>query len=351
MNRRIILRGLGATLACIVQSLGCSNKEPSALEASSTAKPSEGPQASAQPAAPAAPVKLTVGHDTWVGYASLFIANDLGYFKQAGLEIELKAFSNPVDTLAALASNQLDLGLTTLQNLAVLNGNSDTDIVGIALLDSSNGADAVVAKKSIATMADLKGKTVALTLGEVNHMFFLMGLEKAGVNPNDVKITSLSGDDAGAAFVTGKVDAAVTWEPWVTKATKSGGHIIFTSASVPDIIMNTVAVHRSKLTTASDAYTRFLGALDRGVRHVRSEPDKAYPVIGKYLNAPVEDVKNMLGGDKLYSLADNKQLFGAAGQAGPAYTTMKTVVDFAVKFKLVKRAPAPESLLEGRFVR
>jgi NitT/TauT family transport system substrate-binding protein len=350
MNRRTILRGLWETLACIVLSLGCSNKESPAPEAS-TAKPSERSQTSAQPAAPAAPVKLTVGHDTWVGYSSLFIANDLGYFKQAGLEIELKSFSNPVDTLAALASNQLDLGLTTLQNLAVLNGNSDTDIVGIALLDSSNGADAVVAKKSIATMADLKGKTVALTLGEVNHMFFLMGLEKSGVNPNDVKITSMSGDDAGAAFVTGKVDAAVTWEPWVTKATKSGGHIIFTSASVPDIIMNTVAVHKSKLTTASDAYTRFLGALDQGVRYVRSEPDKAYPVIGKYLNAPVEDVKNMLGGDKLYSLADNKQLFGAAGQAGPVYTTMKTVIDFAVKFKLVKTAPAPESLLEGRFVR
>jgi NitT/TauT family transport system substrate-binding protein len=200
-------------------------------------------------------------------------------------------------------------------------------------------------------MADLKGKTVALTLGEVNHMFFLMGLEKTGLSPNDVKITNMSGDDAGAAFVAGKVDAAVTWEPWVSKAAKSGGHIIFTSVSVPDTIMNAVAVHKSKLTTAKDAYTKFLGAIDQGVRYVGSESDKAYPVIGKYLNAPADDVKGMLSGDKLYGLADNKRLFGTTEQAGPAYATVKSVVDFAVKFKLVKKAPAPESLLEGSFVR
>ncbi|WP_437746861.1 ABC transporter substrate-binding protein [Sorangium sp. So ce1504] len=203
--------------------------------------------------------------------------------------------------------------------------------MAIALVDSSNGADAVVAKGNIACMADLKGKTVALTLGEVNHMLFLFGLEKTGVSPADVKITSMSADDAGAAFVAGKVDAAVTWEPWITKATKNGGHVIFSSASVPDTITNSVAVHRSKLASGSDAYGKFIAAIDQGVRTLRSEPEKAYPIIGKYLNASPEDVKGMLGGDKIYDLADNKQLFGTAEKAGPAFASMKSVVDFTVR--------------------
>ena len=151
------------------------------------------------------------------------------YFAKMGPASEQchKPFSNPGDTLPALAAGKLDIGLTTLQNLAVLSGNGDTDVVAIALIDSSNGADAVVAKEGVASMADLKGKTVALTLGEVNHMLFLTGLRKAGLAPDDVKITSMSADDAGAAFVAGKVDAAVTWEPWITKATKGGGRVIF----------------------------------------------------------------------------------------------------------------------------
>ncbi|KYF67620.1 ABC transporter substrate-binding protein, partial [Sorangium cellulosum] len=250
--------------------------------------------------------------------SGVFLANELELFKKAGLTVELKPFSNPGDTLAALAAGQLDVGLTTLQNLAVLHGNSESDVVAIALVDSSNGADAVVAKESIATMADLKGKTVALTLGEVNHMLFLFGLEKSGVSPGDVKITSMSADDAGAAFVAGKVDAAVTWEPWITKATKNGGHVIFSSASMPDTITNSVAVQRSKLAAGGDAYTRLLGAIDQGVKTLRGEPDKAHPIIGKYLGASPEDVKGMLSGDKIYDLADNKQLFGAADKAGPA---------------------------------
>ncbi|WP_437650538.1 ABC transporter substrate-binding protein [Sorangium sp. So ce362] len=336
--------------------MGCSNKDaapsdPGAAAGSSARAGAAAPPPAPPPTPPPTPIKLTVGHDLWIGYSGVFLANELELFKKAGLSVELKPFSNPGDTLAALASGQLDVGLTTLQNLAVLNGNSETDVVAIALVDSSNGADAVVAKEGIATMADLKGKTVALTLGEVNHMLFLFGLEKSGIGPGDVKITSMSADDAGAAFVAGKVDAAVTWEPWITKATKNGGHVIFTSASMPDTITNSVAVQRSKLASGSEAYTRLLGAIDQGVRALRSEPDKAYPIIGKYLNAPPEDVKGMLSGDKIYDLADNKQLFGTADKAGPVYASVKSVVDFTVQSKLVKKAPAPESLLDPRLVR
>lgn len=349
MKRRTVLQEIGAALACLVLSAGCSNKGAAPDQA-----PSAAPAAGERPGAaapPAEPVKLTVGHDLWIGYSGVFLANELGYFKEAGLDVALKPFSNPGDTLAALASSQLDVGLTTLQNLAVLKGNSETDVVAIALVDSSNGADAVVAKESVKSMADLKGKTVALTLGEVNHMLFLFGLEKSGISPGDVKITSMSADDAGAAFVAGKVDAAVTWEPWITKATKNGGHVIFTSASMPDTITNSVAVHKAKLDSGGDAYKRFLGAVDRGVQTLRGEPDKAYPIIGKYLSASPEDVKGMLAGDKIYDLADNKRLFGAADKAGPAVASMRSVIDFVVQSKLVKTAPAAESLLDGRLVR
>ena len=91
---------------------------------------------------------------------------------------------------SALAG-QLDIGLTTLQNLVVLNGNSQTDVVAIALVDSSNGADAVVAKKQYGAIKDLKGKTVALTLGEVNHFLFLSGLKQAGIAPASIRAETI----------------------------------------------------------------------------------------------------------------------------------------------------------------
>ena len=50
----------------------------------------------------------------------------------------------------------------------------------------------------IVDIKDLKGKTVALTLGEVNHFLFLVGVKQAGLDPATFKITSMSADDAGA---------------------------------------------------------------------------------------------------------------------------------------------------------
>jgi len=346
MQRRFLLK-IGALLLGLAGP-GCSKQEPAPAAAAAA---SLAPASAAPPAAPATPTTITVGHDLWVGYSGVFLAMELGYFKDAALDVKLKPFSNPGDTLPALLAGQLDVGLTTLQNLAVLGGNNDTDVVAIALLDSSNGADAIVAKKSIDGLAALKGKKVALTLGEVNHFLFLVGAKQAGLDPASVNITSMSADDAGAAFVAGKVDAAVTWEPWVTKATKSGGKVIFTSASVPDTIMDSVAVKRSKLSGHEASYKAFLSAIDKGVSYLKSEPDKAAALIGKYLSAPAEDVKGMLGGDKIYGAADNQRLFGTQAEPGPVYRSMKSVVDFALESKLVKKAPAPEGLFEPSLVR
>jgi NitT/TauT family transport system substrate-binding protein len=340
--------GLSRLALVVALSFGCSKSEP-APGMAATQPPASA--AAPAPETPKAPVVLTVGHDLWIGYSGVFLAEELGYFKEAGLDVKLKPFSNPGDTLPALVSDQLDVGLTTLQNLAVLNGNGDTDVEAIALVDSSNGADAIVAKKSITSLANLKGKTVALTLGEVNHFLFLAGMKQAGLDPATVKITSMSADDAGAAFVAGKVDAAVTWEPWVTKATKTGGHIIFTSAAIPDTIMDSVAVRKSKLKGKEEAYAAFLASIDRGVQYLKTEPEKAAGIIGKYLSAPADDVKGMLTGDKIYGTAENKQLFGTADAPGRAYKSMQAVVDFSMESKLVKKAPAVDSLLEPALVR
>ncbi|MFT5188299.1 MAG: ABC-type nitrate/sulfonate/bicarbonate transport system substrate-binding protein [Verrucomicrobiales bacterium] len=58
--------------------------------------------------------KLVVGHDLWIGYAGAFVAKDKGFFKEAGLDVEFKQFPGPADTLPALISGKLDIGLTTL---------------------------------------------------------------------------------------------------------------------------------------------------------------------------------------------------------------------------------------------
>lgn len=291
--------------------------------------------------------KLVVGHDLWIGYAGAFVADAKGYFDEAGLDVEFKQFPGPGDTLPALIAGQLDIGLTTLHNLALASLGEDIPLTSIYLLDTSNGADAIVAKEDIKTVADLKGKKVAATDGEVNHMMLLAALEKAGMTQADIQFVNMNAEDAGGAFVAGQLDAAVTWEPWVTKAKSAGGNVLFTSADIPDTILDSVAVSPKTIKEKKAALIAFIAAIDKGVAYLRENEDESAKIIGKVLDASPADVKDMLATDKIYDLKENKMLYSS----GAAKASLDKVTKFLMSKQLIKSADKADSLLNDSFVK
>ena len=265
---------------------------------------------------------LIVARDQWVGYAGFFVAQSQGYFAAAGLDIKVVEFSVPGETLPPLIAGHVDIALTTLYNLAVVTARGERSLEAVYLLDTSNGADAVVARPDIATPADLKGKTVAVTVGEVNELLLLKALESAHLAQDAVHLVNLGADDAGAALLAGRVDAAVTWEPWVSRASAAGAHVIFSSADVPNLILDAVAVTRSTLQARRAAIVRFLQALDRGIAYLRAHPVEARAIVAKALDTTPEDAARMLDRDRLYGLDDNRALLAPDGQGPRSLATV-----------------------------
>lgn len=85
--------------------------------------------------------------------------------------------------------------------------------------------EAIVVPKSstVKTVADLKGKTIALNKGSNVHYLLVKALEKAGLKYSDVKVSYLKPADARAAFERGSVDAWVIWDPFLAAAEKQIG--------------------------------------------------------------------------------------------------------------------------------
>lgn len=85
--------------------------------------------------------------------------------------------------------------------------------------------DAVLVPKSstISTLADLRGKTIAVAKGSSANGTLLNTLAAAGLKPNEVTISSLQPSDAAAAFIQGSVAAWAAWEPYVTDAVRDQG--------------------------------------------------------------------------------------------------------------------------------
>jgi ribosomal protein L11 methylase PrmA len=93
-------------------------------------------------------------------------------------------------------------------------------------------------------MDDLAGKTVGLDKSATSYFFFLQALADSNIKEDQVNIVEMGSSDAGDAFLAGKIDAAVTWEPFLSSAGKrEGGHILVSSAEYPRAIIDVLTVN------------------------------------------------------------------------------------------------------------
>ncbi len=195
--------------------------------------------------APAAEkTQLKIAHATWVGYGPLYIAKDKGMFDKYGLDVQLMVIEDESQYAAALASGNID-GLGNVLDREVIHFAKGTPEVVVLAMDESAGGDGIVSSAEIKTLADLKGKSVGLDKSSTSYFFFLTAIEKAGVSEDSVNISEMGSSDAGAAFVAEKLDAAVTWEPWLTNAgQREGGHVLVSSKDYPRTIVDVLVLRK-----------------------------------------------------------------------------------------------------------
>jgi len=265
-----------------------------------------------------------VGFNAWIGSIAFFVAQDKGFFKDEGLDVQTKSFSAPGDGLTPLIAGSLDAHLSTADSVITVLDKAPGQLKVVYLTDTSSGADAILARRDIADIKGMKGKKVAATLGQCNQLLLEKALEKAGLSDKDIQLVNMNPDDAGAAFAAGKVDVAVTWEPWITKISgEKKGHVIFSSKETPNLILDVLAIS-AKTAKAKSAETKaFLRALNRGYEFVQKSPDEAAAIAAKALEQKPDEVKAMLPKVSLYSGKKNLEVL-----AGPAAKASAQVAQF-----------------------
>ena len=270
-----------------------------------------------------------VGYNNWIGYVGLFVAKSKGFFKEEGLEVKTQSFSSPGDGLVPLLNGDLDAHFSTADSVITTLDKAPGKMTIVYLTDTSAGADAIVAKKEIKTVADLKGKTVAATAGQCNELLLRKALERAKLTMKSVKLVNMNPDDAGAAFAAGKLDVAVTWEPWITKVkADQKGHVIFSSVDTPNLLLDVVAISQTTAAKKRKQTQAFLRALNKGNEFAMSDPAAAAEIAAKELELQPAEAQDMLKKVKLYGLKDNlEQMKG---------TAVKVSAELATFFKSVK---------------
>lgn len=296
-----------------------------------------------------AAAKLTpykVGYNNWVGFIGFFVAQEQGYFEEAGLDVQAVSFGAPGEGIVPLINGNLDAHFTTADSVITRLDKAPDSMKIVYLVDTSNGADALVAADGIESVADLKGKKVAVTVGECNHLLLAKALESAGLTEDDIMLANMDPDAAGAALKAGSVDAAVTWEPWISTIISTGGEAIYSSANVPNLILDCVAVSEATLAEKGEATQAFIDALSRGQAFVAAHPSEASAMIADVIDWSAEDIEATLPTITLYGAAENE-----AQMTGGSALVAKELASFFKEKDITDSEVDVTHLFDTRFVK
>lgn len=194
-------------------------------------------------------------------------------FAPSGYRFEVTLFDTPADVSAAVATRSVDVGMVgyPVAVLAFSNGQPIT-VVGA----STDGGFGIVAsaKSDIKSIADLKGKRVAVQPASTVETLFRLRTREAGLGPIDVQIVRLMFQDMAGALARGDVDAYVGIEPGPSISISSGaGRVIDLPYKTPAGGLNLVLVaNPAVIEKDPDAVMAFLRTHRRAVEAARATP-------------------------------------------------------------------------------
>ncbi len=344
---------LSMTLAAAL--FGC-NK---GTEASASAGSTSGPAASASAASVAAPpspalakAPLRVAYSDWPGWTAFEVGIQKGWFKEAGIDVEFSWFDY-LPSLDAFSSGKVDAVMVTNGDALVTGANGGKSKM-ILLTDYSNGNDKVIARPGINAFKDLKGKKVGLELTLVEHLLFLKACEKNAIKPTDVKLVNFATNETPQALASGQVAAVAAWYPVSGQALRAvpGAKPLFTSADVPGLIYDTVAVNPSSLAQRRDDWAKFVRVwykISDFVRDPKTQPE-AVAIMAAKVGVKPEEYAAAMPGTYFLSLEESKKRYAKGSGLESLYGSTSVANDFNVSNKVYKDSQSVDDYIDPTFV-
>ncbi len=289
----------------------------------------------------AAAAPLKVAYSDWPGWTAFAIAAEKGWFKQAGLEVELLWFEYG-PSMEAFTAGKVDAVMVTNGDALVTGANGAKNVM-ILVTDYSNGNDMIVAQPGISSLKDLKGKKVAVEVGFVDHLLLLNGLKKAGMTESDVELVPTPTNQTPQVLASGQVAAIAAWQPNSGQALKAvaGSKAIYTSADEPGLIYDTVAVSPQSLAQRRADWVKFVAVWDKIVAYLNDETTRedGIKIMAARAGVDAKEYAAFMSGTKLLTLAQSSKIIsGKIDTFGSIAGSSKIADDFNVKNGVYKES-------------
>lgn len=295
--------------------------------------------------------RLSIAFQTWVGYGPLYLAAEKGFFAEEGLELVFVAEELDAARRDAFKAGMLDAEAGTI-DLLVNKRALGTPVVAVAEVDLSLGGDVIVATDRIQSLADLVGKRVAFARDDVGETFLSYLFHEADLSLDQITVVPMAPDEAGQAFLDGQVDAAVTWEPWVSRAAaRAGAHVLLSSKDAPGIIVDILTVREQLVRENPQIVKKLVRGWYRAVDYYKAHPEEASQIIARYYRLSAEEYREHVAGLHWPDYEEAADHFASADKPGGLIEVFDTIALIKYSNGRIPRKPAASEALEPEILR
>jgi taurine transport system substrate-binding protein len=290
--------------------------------------------------------EVTIGYqDMVVPYRTAQEAKEIE--KATGYKINWKQFGGGGEVIKAMASGAVQIGEVGSAGIAAaLSRGEPYELFWI--LDDIGDAEALVAKNGsgINSVADLKGKKIAMPFNSTTHFHTMVALEQAKINPADVQILNMRPPEVRAAWQRGDIQATFIWDPVLSEA-KKDGTVIMTSGEISQktgkATFDGYVVNRDWAKANKDFMVKFvkvMAAADDNYRKNKAKFTKdsnEVKAIAKWSGAKAEDVPSSIGLYAFPTAQEQASKWLGGGANSVAAKALAATADFQLSQKQIEK--------------
>lgn len=296
---------------------------------------------------------LKIGYSDWPGYVAWQVAIEKNWFKEAGVDVKFEWFDYSA-SLDAFTAGKLD---------AVTATNGDTLVTGaggakgkmVLLLDYSNGNDMIIAKPGIRSLADLKGKKLALEVGLLEHLMLSNAMKKAGMKVGDITLVNAKTNELPQVFTAKDVAAVAVWQPVANQALKAvpGAKPLTTSADEPGLLYDVLTVTPTSLKARRADWEKMVAVWGKVVAYIndpKTQPDAVKIMSARSGVTPAEYLP-FLAGTRLLNLDEGRLAFAKADGFKSLYGSSEVANTFNVDNKVYPASQKVDTYIDPSLLR
>lgn len=287
---------------------------------------------------------LKLGTNLWPGYEPLYLARSEGMLTDDQvLLVELLSAS---EVMRAFRNGAIDAAALTLDEVINLRAMGLKPVV-VQVTNFSDGADVILARQGLNSVADLRGRRVGVEATALGAYMLSRALGLAGMTPADVQVIRLEVNEHRNAFLRGEVDAVVTFDPVRQPLLAAGAVQVFDSSMIPGEIVDVLVVREELLHAHQDHIQHLIHAWQQSLTLIETRPEASARQMAQRLKLSAEDVIKSHANLEFPGWEQSRRLMS---QADPVLQQQAvTLAESMYEHQLIDAVPDLEGLIYSHY--